>query len=88
MITSVNSLSRGYCYLLCLANTSTSHNVRMLFTSAICMTRYRPTANFSHCMISRASGCGPSTVAQVESMAMTDDAPVDGQVDISPIVKL
>ena len=51
------------------------------------MTRYRPVAFFSHCMISRASGCVPFTVAQVVSVAMTDDAPVDGQVDISPIVK-
>ena len=87
MVSIVNNSSRGYCYLH-MSNTSTSHNVRVLFTSVICMTRYRPTAFFSHCIISRASGCGPSSVAQVVSMAMTDDVPFIGQVDISPIVKL
>ena len=67
-------------------NTSTSHKVRVTFTAAICMTRYRPIAFFSHCMISRASGCGPSRVAQIASMTSSELLPV-GQVSIIPTRK-
>ena len=67
-------------------NTSTSHKVRGTFTAANCMTRYRPVAFFSHGMISRASGCGLSRVAQIASKTSRELLPV-GQVSIIPTRK-
>ena len=68
-------------------NTSTSHSDSTLPTASICMTRYRPTAFFSHCVMYRASVRGPSSEAQMVSMTMRDDPPVVGQVSISPTRK-
>jgi len=73
-------------YSRCVTNTSTSHSDNMLLTASICMTRYRPNAFFSHCVMYLASVRGPSSVAQMASMATGAD-PLTGHVSISPTRK-
>ena len=70
-----------------LENTLTSQKLKMLSRASMRMTRYRPTAFFSHRTTTSLCRWTPGRVAQIASMAKAVDAPVAGQEFIRPTRK-